>query len=200
MTKWGRLFFWLDYLLGRTPWDTNVTPPELVRTIEGPEALPPGHALDLGCGTGTNVIYLARRGWQAVGVDFVGQAIRMARQKAHGAGVRAHFYAGDVTQLDSIKELTGSFDLVLDIGCLHTLTADQQAHYAAGLIKRLRPAGSYLLYAWGPRQQRGQEIGVRPAQVEAIFTPDLSLTRVERGEERGRPSAWYWLTKRGPEK
>jgi SAM-dependent methyltransferase len=193
MIKWSRLLFWLNYVLGRTPWDTNVTPPELVRTIEGPDALPPGRALDLGCGSGTNVIYLARHGWQATGVDFVGRVVQQARQKAQAAGVTARFYTGDVTRLDQVNGLAESFDFVLDIGCLHTLTNDHRGRYAAGVIKRLRPGGSYLLYAWGSHQLRGQEMGISPAQVEETFAPSLCLTRVEHGEERGLPSAWYWL-------
>jgi methylase of polypeptide subunit release factors len=47
-----RLFFSLMYRTGRPPWDTGIAPPELVEAVEGPHALPPGRALDLGCGTG----------------------------------------------------------------------------------------------------------------------------------------------------
>jgi SAM-dependent methyltransferase len=193
MPKWERLMFWLAYLRGRVPWDTNVTPPELVNTVEGPDALPPGRALDLGCGTGTNVIYLAKQGWQAVGVDFVGRAIQGAREKAQGADVAAHFYAGDVTRLKAIPGLTGTFDLALDIGCFHSLKPERRKRYASGLVDRLRPGATYLLYAWGPRQGRLQGRGVTPAEVKAIFAPHLQVLRVQQGEERGWPSAWYWL-------
>ncbi len=48
------LFFRLAYVIGFKPWDSGVPPPELVSVVEGPGALPPGRALDLGCGTGTN--------------------------------------------------------------------------------------------------------------------------------------------------
>ena len=47
-----RLFFNLWYYFN-PPWDTGITPPEVVEAIDGPEALRPGRALDLGCGTGT---------------------------------------------------------------------------------------------------------------------------------------------------
>ena len=73
----GGWSFDLQYLLGRAPWDTQVTPPEVVALIEGEGCLA-GRALDLGCGTGTNCIYLAHRGWQVVGVDFSAVAIRRA--------------------------------------------------------------------------------------------------------------------------
>ena len=194
-----RLFFWLAYRRGHTPWDTNVTPPELVRAVEGPDALPPGRALDLGCGTGTNAIYLARHGWEVVGVDFVDKAIRQARKKAAQAGVEVRFYAGDVTRLEKIKGLTGSFDLVLDIGCLHSLTPEGRARYAAGMVNLLRSGGTFLLYAWGPCPGRGGDRGLSPEQVRASFAPHLRATWVQHGQDRKRPSAWYGF-ERTPEK
>jgi len=199
MPKWERLMFWLAYLRGRGPWDSNVTPPELINTVEGPDALPPSRALDLGCGTGTNVIYLVTQGWEAFGVDFVDRAIREAREKAQEAGVEARFYAGDVTRLEAILELTGTFDLALDIGCFHSLQSEGRKRYANGLVDRLRPGATYLLYAWGPHQGRSRGRGVTPAEVKAIFTPHLKVLRVQQGEERGWPSAWYWL-RHGPQK
>jgi cyclopropane fatty-acyl-phospholipid synthase-like methyltransferase len=193
MPRWERLLFWLAYLRGRAPWDTNVTPPELVQTVEGPNGLAPGRALDLGCGTGTNVIYLVRHGWEVVGVDFVDKPIRKARQKADDAGVTAQFFTGDVTRLEKINGLAGSFDLVVDIGCFHSLDSDDWEYYAGGLFERLRPRATYLLYAWGPRSDEKPGRGVSPAQIEAIFGPHLSLERKRQGEERGRPSFWYWF-------
>ena len=62
-----RIYFNLLYLFTRPPWDTGVSPPELYDFIENHE---PGRAIDIGCGTGTNVITLAQAGWQVTGVDF----------------------------------------------------------------------------------------------------------------------------------
>ncbi|MEW6615857.1 MAG: methyltransferase domain-containing protein [Thermodesulfobacteriota bacterium] len=60
------MFMW-RYFRGQTPWDTNITPPEVMEFIQKTS---PGRALDLGCGTGTNGITLARHGWKVTGVDF----------------------------------------------------------------------------------------------------------------------------------
>jgi 2-polyprenyl-3-methyl-5-hydroxy-6-metoxy-1,4-benzoquinol methylase len=94
---------------------TPFTPPEVMEFIAQTR---PGKALDLGCGTGTNAITLARHGWQVTGVDFSPKAIRQARRKATAEGLKIEFHAADVTDL---AMLTGPYDYVLDIGCLFTL-------------------------------------------------------------------------------
>src|SRR5579885_2975421 len=97
--KQDRWLFTIMYWRGRPPWDTGISPPELVEAIEGPQALPPGRALDLGCGTGTNALYLARHGWQVTGIDFAAPAIEQARRKAQAAGTppgTVRFIRGDV--------------------------------------------------------------------------------------------------------
>ena len=92
----GRWKFEWRYWRGNTPWDTNITPPEVMEFIA---ASPPGKALDLGCGTGTNAITLARHGWQATGVDFAPKAIRAARRKAKQAGFEIDFHCADASDL-----------------------------------------------------------------------------------------------------
>src|SRR5262249_28326532 len=74
-----RLLYEIAYRVGFVPWDTGAPPAELVAAVEGPNRLAPGRALDLGCGTGTNVVYLCRHGWQVTGVDMVGRALSLAR-------------------------------------------------------------------------------------------------------------------------
>jgi len=59
-------------------WDTGTSPPELLSFIESHT---PGKALDIGCGTGTNAITLAKSGWQVTGVDYVARAIRLAKKR-----------------------------------------------------------------------------------------------------------------------
>ena len=61
------------------PWDSGITPPELFEFIH---SHPAGRAIDIGCGTGTNVITLAKTGWQVTGFDFAARAIQIAKGKA----------------------------------------------------------------------------------------------------------------------
>ncbi len=187
-----KLWWDIMYLLGKTPWDTNITPPEVRAVVEGKQVTP-GRALDLGCGTGTNVIYLAQHGFDTTGVDLSTRAIARARQKIKLARLEpcARVYAGDVTRLDALP-VTGPFNLVLDIGCLHNLDVSARQRYASGLLRRMQPGGLYLLYAFGPRLQRGQRSGLSPAEAEQLFAPALKLERVVHGEDRGGiTAAWY---------
>ena len=185
-------FLWnLIYLFGRTPWDTGVTPPEVRAVVEGGR-VPPGRALDLGCGTGTNVIYLAQHGLNVTGVDISSRAIAKARRKIERAGwaARARVYAGDVTRLETLP-ITGLFDLALDIGCLHTVDAPSRPRYAEGLARSVCPGGLYLLYAFNSCAQMGMRVGLLPQDAERLFTPAFTLLNVEHGQERGGGSAWY---------
>lgn len=182
------------YLLGRVPWDTEVTPPEVVERIEGEKDPPPGRALDLGCGTGTNAIYLAQHGWQSVGVDFSAIAIWRARRKARRAGVDCRFHQADVTDLSFLEQ---PFDLALDIGCLHSLQPEGRERYAAGVTRLTRPGGLYMLYAFLPGRGGSSVSGVAPQDVRQLF-PDFAVERQEGDEDpTGPPSAWYWLRHKG---
>ena len=175
------VWYWLP---GKRRWDTGVSPPELERFVG---SHPPGRALDLGCGTGTNGVYLARHGWEAVGVDFAGRAIAKARRRARDAGVSCAFLVGDVTRL----AVAGPFDLALDLGCLHSIPVGGRAGYAAGLGRVVRPGGTYLLYAFAPG---GPAFGLTREDVRATFADAFDVVSFEEG--KGRPSAWYTLVKR----
>jgi SAM-dependent methyltransferase len=179
-----RIFFSLWYLFSRPPWDTGVSPPELMAHIE---SHPPGRALDLGCGTGTNALTLAKRGWQVTGVDFAQPAIQSARAKATRAGLPVEFLAADVTRLENIQ---GSFDLVLDIGCFHTLDQPGKQRYTANLQRFLAPGGTYLLYAFF-KEPGDEGSGLIPADL-SLLEEKLQLEQRVDGSERGRrASSWF---------
>ena len=182
-----RLIFNLWYLF-RPPWNTGVSPPELMEFIEGH---PPGRALDLGCGTGTNVITLARHGREVTGVDFAGRAIRAARRKARQVGVGVDLLVGDVTKAGT---LAGPYDLVLDMGCFHSLPQEGRRRYAANVERLLAPEGTYMLYVF--LKTAGNELGPGVTDTELAALP-FKLTARREGDERGhRPSAWLTFSGR----
>ncbi len=183
MSLLRRLLFQYLYL-GNPRWDTGISPRELLEFIH---QNPPGRALDLGCGTGTNALTLAQNGWQVTGVDFVGHAIRAARRKASQAGRRIDFRQGDVTRM---KDLPAPFDLILDIGCFHSLTPSGRVAYAQNLAGWLAPQGTYLLYAIFKGSNTGSR-GLVEADLQLLATR-LRLVRRQDGVDRpGRASAWF---------
>ncbi len=178
-----RLNFSLWYFF-KPPWDSGVSPPELLDFIA---QHPPGRAIDLGCGTGTNVITLVQHGWQATGVDFAARAIRLARRKMKQAGVQADVSVGDVTRLSGI---TGPFDLALDLGCFHGVP--DRRGYLAQLTRVLEPGGYWLLYGMLRSESETSRPGIAPSDVALIRSSGLFLVRRQDGVGRhGRPSAWF---------
>src|SRR5438477_6219122 len=72
----GRVLYDTLYRLGRAPWEIGPRH-ELVDLVEAGR-LTPGRTLDLGCGTGTNAVYLAEHGFDVTGVDFSPVALAKA--------------------------------------------------------------------------------------------------------------------------
>ncbi len=177
------LFYQWRYFTGKTPWDTNVTPPELVELIEH-KHLPPGRALDLGCGTGTNALYLAAHGFEVIGVDYVPRAIEVARRKAQQQNARVEFRTADVLNPGAFA---APFDLILDIGCFHSLAPQARAQYADNLRCWTRPGSRFMLYAFFPRQFFGRTLGVTRAELENLLARDFVLLQYADDEK----SAWY---------
>jgi cyclopropane fatty-acyl-phospholipid synthase-like methyltransferase len=186
-----RLMYWLKM----TNWDNDETPPEVQEAFQAGD-IPPGAALDLGCGTGTNTIFMAQQGRQAIGLDFVPQAINAARRKAQQAGIdgRAQFQVADVTRLDEMDLPRSAF--ALDMGCFHGLSPQGQRRYAEGLAKAMVPGGRFLLYTLDPRKEAGFSFGMRPEAVKAVFAPWFDTLRVERGAFWSRQSTWFWMERK----
>jgi len=181
-----RLTFSLWYFFN-PPWDTGVSPPELLDFIK---EHPPGKAIDIGCGTGTNVITLAQAGWQVTGVDFVPRAIKIAKRKSEKTGIEAELYVRDATDL---KGIHGPFDIALDIGCFHSI-GEKKGDYLSELERILAPGGYWLMYGFFT-QQSGP--GLVEADLELI-SASMSLVWRQDGFDRGqRTSAWFLFQKSG---
>ena len=174
------------YWAGNTPWDSGIAPPELREFVQ---THPAGRALDLGCGTGTNAIFLAQQGWQVVAIDFAVKAITTARQKAKQAGQQIDFRIGDVVGAAN----GGPYDLILDLGCFHGLDADKRAAYAANIKHLLAAQGVFLLYVHLKTPQNAARMGILAHDL-AVFSPELQLQQRRDGIDTARPSPSAWLT------
>ena len=178
------------YLRGNVPWETGQIPDPVASFIS---AHPPGKAIDLGCGMGTHALALARNGWSVTGIDFAAPAIRAARGRAAQLGLSVEFIHGDVVNASGTH---GPYDLALDIGCLFSLKSAEQAAYAAGLARLLRPGAWYLLFAWLPRFIKGKPVGISSEAIELLARENFERRRIVMSEEQGNPAAWYWYQKR----
>ncbi len=181
------------YADGDMPWDTGITPPEIIDILA---ELSPGTALDLGCGTGTVIRDLLEAGWGADGVDYVDRAISLASEKLRSYPIhRYQLFCHDVTKLDALTALRAPYDLIIDIGCGHSIAAPATADYARAIAERLKSGGTFMLYASHPRPD--STVGWAPRDVRAMFTPFLELVWHQQGTDSaiGAASSWYRMRK-----
>jgi cyclopropane fatty-acyl-phospholipid synthase-like methyltransferase len=184
-----RLQFEQWYFRSQTPWDTGISPPELLEFIETHK---PGRAIDIGCGTATNVVTLARAGWQVTGIDFASRAIRKAKQKVTQAGVQADLYVRDATFL---QDISGPFDLAFDLGCFHGILRERRARYLDELERVLAPGGFWLMYVFLTTDMARDRTGMDESEIRALSTRFTLLSRRDGFDNRGRNSAWFLFQK-----
>jgi SAM-dependent methyltransferase len=159
-----------------------------------------GDVLDVGCGTGENALFLARRGHKVWGVDSVPRAIERAREKARDRDLSVTFLVQDALDLENLSR---TFDTIIDSGLFHALSDPDRLRFVRSLAAVLRPGGTYLMLAFselepgenGPRRVTQQEIrsafedgwrinGIRAAIFEGQWQPAgylawlSSITRV----------------------
>jgi cyclopropane fatty-acyl-phospholipid synthase-like methyltransferase len=137
-----RAFYNTAYRFGRMPWEIGPRT-ELVGLVESGR-LRPARAVDLGCGTGANAVFLARHGFDVTGIDFAPAALAKARAAAASAGVRVRFVVDDLTRLRHRFE---PFDLLVDYGSFDDLSARRRDRYVANVLPLAAPGARFLL--WG---------------------------------------------------
>lgn len=138
-----KLFYELGYRYFRMPWETG--PREELVGLVGSGRIAPGRAIDLGCGTGSNAIFLAQHGFEVTGVDFAASAIKKAKRRAKAAGVRVQFVVDDLTNLRKVK---GIFDFLVDYGALDDLSRTDRDLYVCNMLPLTRAGSRYLLWCF----------------------------------------------------
>jgi SAM-dependent methyltransferase len=156
------------YRFGFTPWDTGEVPAELRAMVEGPAALAPAHALDIGCGTGTQSVYLAEHGWDVTALDNVDRPLQRARDRSHAAKVSVNWVKGDINRLSELG-LTTRFELLFDRGCFHGLSSAERHAYARGIDSRTEPGAILLLMAFARNHVPAGPGGADRDEIEATF-------------------------------
>jgi ubiquinone/menaquinone biosynthesis C-methylase UbiE len=171
---------------GHAPWDIGRPQPAVVDLAESGEIV--GSVLDCGCGTGENALYVAAKGHESWGVDYISLAIERARFKAAQRGIAASFIEASALELGQLKR---QFDTVLDCGLFHTFSDEERPQYVSGLAQVVRPGGVLHILCFsdeepgseGPRRITQQEIRaafgdgwrvrrIVPTRFEATVSPD----------------------------
>lgn len=115
------------YRGGNAPWGTGKADFNLIQMITG-RPVPPCKALEIGCGTGSNALWLARQGFQVTALDASERAIEKAREKASAGNVECEFLVRDFLT----EETPGAaFEFLFDRGCLHAVqNAEERIQFA----------------------------------------------------------------------
>jgi SAM-dependent methyltransferase len=190
----GSRFYDLAYRWGWAPWDAVGVRSELLTLLAAGEVTPATHprAIDLGCGTGANVVELAGRGFETTGVDFSVVALRKAEARAHAAGVveRCRFVEVDLTAASLPPAVGAGYDLLLDFGTLDDLRPEGRARMAAHVARLARPGAVVLLWCfYGARQELPRisfqgpsrlTPGLEPGEEEQLFGEDFEIADFAR--------------------
>lgn len=181
------------YRKGDLPWDTGVPAEHLERILDA-FGVEPCAALEVGCGTGTNAVWLAGRGFTVTACDISKIAIERAREKAVEAGVEVTFLAADFLN----DEVSGApFGFTFDRGCFHSF--DEQAErtaFAEAVARNLAPGGLWLSLI-GSTDAPPREVGppqLSAADIATIVEPSFEILSLKatrfQPDVADSPPAW----------
>jgi cyclopropane fatty-acyl-phospholipid synthase-like methyltransferase len=186
MVNWWNLVYrivpWLSLGRLQSPWDTDEPPKELFELVEG-GSIQPCRVLDVGCGTGSYIIYLASKGFNAVGIDVSSVAIKKARTKTTKRNVNCRFHAVNFLDLKALRSVIREpFDLVIDYGCLHSIKKKDRELYTPSLKNVTHPQSLYILWTFRPDSSNIKFLGglgsVDPEEVREQFFKDFNILEV----------------------
>ena len=121
----------------RVPWEQGKPHPPLVKYLESGRLSEGAKALDVGCGVGTQSLYMAERGLDVTGVDFLDQPLIRARERAQKRDLDCDFEQADMTK----PARRGPYDFIFDRGCFHSLSPTGQRLYATNVLQWLGSHG-----------------------------------------------------------
>jgi len=174
--------------------------------------------LEVGCGPGANIWFLAREGFDVYGIDGSPTAIEKAERRLRQEGLKAHLRVGDIVSLGDFYP-SSAFDAVVDVACLQH--NDRQAiqiimgqivsvlkqngklfsmmlaagSYGYGLGKEIEP-GTFVDIEVGPAQGKGLHHFFRLDEVKVLLEGQFSNVQIEysnRSLNNRRHNLKYWV-------
>lgn len=190
------------YRAKTTPWDVGRPDFNLIDTVTK-KPIESCKALDIGCGSGHNSIWLAQRGFLVTGIDVSETALQKAKENASKSNVECTFLL--VAFLE--HEVPGApFGFIFDRGCWHLLDSEEREQFAERTAYYLEEGGLWLSIIGsadepprgpgplaGPPRHSARDIAVA---VEPYFEI-LSLNVSHFESDRSRPPrAWACLMRK----
>jgi SAM-dependent methyltransferase len=182
-----------------TPWDIGQPDFNLIQTVTT-TPINPCKAVDIGCGTGDNAIWLSQQGFDVVGIDTSAVAIEKARAKASQTHANVSFIVGNFLT----SQIAGApFGFIFDRGLFHVFETDEERKRLAENVHRHLGEGGLWLSLIGNADEQRQAPG--PPQhsardiVNAVepYFEILSLVSGHFGSNRpDPPRAWVCLMRR----
>jgi SAM-dependent methyltransferase len=186
------------YREGTPSWETGRPARELIRALdEG--IVKPGTALEVGCGTGADAVYLAKRGFEVTAVDWSPTAVERARTRARLEGAPVRFVLDDVFDF---VDSAGTFDLVYDAGFYHYVRQVDLSRYLDLLWRVTRPGSLFLALIGSDKEQaeggppRVSRDEIRLELGRAFEFAHLRPCRIDSRDRENGYSGWSCLMKR----
>jgi SAM-dependent methyltransferase len=182
---------------GPAPWDTGKPSSEL-RKVVSEKTITPCRAVEFGCGTGTNAIYLAKQGFDVTAIDVAPTCLMIARRKAEKAGVKVRWVLASVLAPPDL----GKFDFMFDRGCYHGVRRADPKGFVKSLAGLTKIGARVLILAGNAKEKKRGPPRVTEETVRNDFSKQFDFvwlkdTRFDtRKEDKKGPLAWTILMKR----
>jgi SAM-dependent methyltransferase len=160
----------------RPGWDKGIPSSHLKAAVES-GMIKPGRAVVLGCGTGTNAIYLAKRGFEVTAIDIAPTALNLAQDKAEKANAKVRWLLADVLAPPVDLE---RFDLIFDRGCYHGVRRSNAKAYVKTVERISRPGAHILILAGNANEDRHYgPPRVSEEELRGDFTAGFDFVRLD---------------------
>lgn len=186
-----------DYQGSKPPaWDIGRPADELQRIVND-AMLRKCRAVDLCCGSGSDAIFLASRGFEVTAIDVAPTALAHARQKADRAKVTVQWLLADVLNPPALKP----FDFIYDRGCYHVVRDQNLAAYLETVRRLSHPGTQFLLLSARHEEQETNSPGVTEEELRYDFSSLFNVEwlrpiRLESNEAGVTPPGWSALMRR----
>ena len=140
------------------PWDLGKPYKQLVDYVNENSSC---RALDVGCGTGTDAIFLAQNGFNVSAIDISEEAIKVAKSQARKIGVSIDFNVGNVLDMPFDDE---TFGFVNDNGCFHLLDESNWRGFVNEVARVTKHSGKYLMKCFSDKEPPNPKIPYRLSQ------------------------------------